>query len=336
MADRTLYDRALAWATRRETCIRGRNPWIVAVDVIRHSVEDRVAGLAAEMAFWALLSFFPLVVTITALLGYAERFTGPEELAAGRDAIVAALGVVFSGDLTRDVIGPFITGLLSRESGGVALAGLVVSLYLASRVFTATIRSLDLAYRVPERRGIVIQRLLAVAFAIGFVVVAVLSVLLMVVGPLFGTGQALATRLGLGNTFAVMWSVFRWPVLLAIMVGFLACVYRYGPNVANRFRHCLPGALLGVTLWTLASLGLRLYLQAGGSGATMIDFDDEAVALVSRAVGTLLAMMLWVFVTGFAILVGGELNAEISPFANQRRGGIVRAPAPSETMQPAD
>ncbi len=336
MAEGTLYDRALAWATRREHCIRGRNPWVVAVDVIRHSVEDRVAGLAAEMAFWALLSFFPLVVTTTALLGYAERIAGPDELAAGRDAIVAALAVVFSAELTRDVVEPFITGLLTGERGGVAVAGLAVALYLASRVFTATIRSLDLAYRVPERRGIVAQRLIAIAFAIGFVVVAVASLLLMVVGPLFGSGQRLADRLGFGNTFAVAWSVFRWPMLLVIMILFLSFVYRYGPNVDNRFRHCLPGALLGVTLWTLASLGLRLYLAAGGSGTTMIDFDDEAVALVGRAVGTLLAMMLWVFVTGFAILVGGELNAEVSPHAPLRRGGIVRAPAASETMQPPD
>ena len=302
----------------------------------RHSVEDRVAGLAAEMAFWALLSFFPLVVTTTALLGYSERIIGTDELAAGRDAIVAALAVVFSADLTRGVVEPFITGLLTGERGGVALAGLVVSLYLASRVFTATIRSLDLAYRVPERRGLIAQRLIAVGFAAGFVLVVVASLLLMVVGPLLGTGESLAIRLGAGDTFAVAWSVFRWPVLLVIMIAFLACVYRYGPNVDNQFRHCIPGALLGVALWTLASLGLRLYLAAGGSGTTMVDFDNAAVNLVSRAVGTVLAMMLWVFVTGFAILVGGELNAEVSPHAPLRRGGIVRSPAASGTMQPPD
>lgn len=336
VADRTLYDRALAWASRRRHRLRGRNPWVIAVDVTRHSVEDRVAGLAAEMAFWALLSFFPLVVTTTALLGYAERITGPEELAAGRDAIVAALAVVFSSELTRDVVEPFITGLLTGERGGVALAGLAISLYLASRVFTATIRSLDLAYRVPERRGLIMQRLIALAFATGFVVVMVASLLLMVVGPLFGTGQGIADQLGMGNAFAVAWSVFRWPVLLTIMIAFLTVVYRYGPNVGNRFRHCLPGALLGVALWTLASLGLKLYLAAGGSGTAFIDIDNAAVRLVTRAVGTVLAMMLWVFVTGFAILVGGELNAEVSPHAPQRRGGIVRPPVASETMQQRD
>jgi membrane protein len=301
---------------------------VIAVDVTRHSVEDRVAGLAAEMAFWALLSFFPLVVAITALLGYAENIVGVEQLEGARDAIVAALAVVFSGELTREVVRPFIGGLLSTERGGVALAGLLVALYLASRVFTATIRSLDLAYRVPERRGLVAQRLIALAFAVGFVVVVVASLMLMVVGPLFGGGRSLAASLGMGNTFAVLWSVFRWPALLVIMVGFLTTVYRFGPNVENAFRHCLPGALLAVAMWTLASLGLRLYLAAGGSGVTMVDFDDEAVALVGRAVGTVLAMMLWVFVTGLSILVGGELNAEVSPHASLRRRGIVRQPAP--------
>lgn len=329
MADTRLYDRSIAWARRRSERIRGRNPWVLAVALVRNSMEDRVAGLAAEMAFWALVSFFPLLVAISALLGFAERVVGPEQMAKGQSAVITAMSVVFSREITGDVIGPLITGLLSAERGGLAVTSLVVTLYLASRVFTATIRALDLAYRVPERRGLVAQRLLAVLFAAGFVLMVVATLLLMVVGPLLGTGEAVADRLGLGEAFAFTWSVFRWPVLLAIMIGFLGLVYRYGPSVENRFRHCIPGAVLGVLVWTLASVGLRLYLAAGGGGGTVIATDDEAVALVARVIGTVVAMMLWVFVTGLAILVGGELNALLS---RHKRGGAVRSDALSETM----
>ena len=313
MPDRTLYDRAAGWAGRRSRRIHGRNPYSLAVNLVRNTVEDRVAGLAAEMAFWALLSFFPLIITISAVLGYAEKILGVEQVQRGQSAIVGALSVVFSNELTIEVIDPFIGGLFRSERGGVALTGLVITLYLASRVFTATIRSLDLAYRVDEHRGLVRQRLVAVVLAIGFVFVVVATLLLMVLGPLLGTGEAVAARLGLGDAFALMWSVFRWPVLLAIMVLFLSSVYRYGPNVVNEFRHCLPGAVLGVVLWSLASVGLRLYLEASGGPSPMLAEAGEAVAAVSRVIGTLLAMMLWVFLTGFAILVGGELNALLAP-----------------------
>ncbi|MPZ71619.1 MAG: hypothetical protein GEU74_00060 [Nitriliruptorales bacterium] len=327
MADRTLFDRVRDRAHDRPHRVRGRNPWVLAVDLAHNTVEDRVTGLAAEMAFWALLSFFPLVISISALLGYAEALVGTAELQRGQDAIVGALSVVFNPELTEEVVDPFIGGLLRAEQGGLAATSLVVTLYLASRVFTATIRSLDLAYRVAEARGLLAQRLLAVAFALGFVVVVVATLLLMVLGPLLGTGESVAERLGLGDVFAFLWSVFRWPVLLAIMVAFLSAVYRYGPNVENRWRHCLPGALLGVVLWTLASVGLRLYLEAGGGAAPQVEASDEAVALVGRVVGTLLALMLWVFLTGFAILVGGELNALLAP-RQVRRGGVQPAEAP--------
>ena len=313
MPDRTLYDRAAGWAGRRSRRIRGRNPYSLAVDLVRNTVEDRVTGLAAEMAFWALLSFFPLTISISAVLGYAEAVLGVEQVQRGQSAIVGALSVVFSAELTSEVIDPFIGGLFRSERGGLALTGLVVTLYLASRVFTATIRSLDLAYRVGEQRGLVRQRLVAVALAVGFVVVVVATLLLMVLGPLLGTGEAVAAQLGLGDAFALVWSVFRWPVLLVIMILFLSSVYRYGPNVTNRFRHCLPGAVLGVILWSLASVGLRLYLEASGGPSPMLAEANEAVAAVSRVIGTLLAMMLWVFLTGFAILVGGELNALLAP-----------------------
>lgn len=334
MPERRLYERAAAWASRRSRRVRGRNPYRLTVDLVRNTVEDRVAGLAAEMAFWALLSFFPLIVSITALLGYAEALIDPSDLERGQAAIVRALSVVFSAELTQEVVEPFIGGLLRAERGGLALTSLLVSLYLASRVFTATIRSLDLAYRVPEGRGLVRQRLVAVGLALGFVVVVVATLLLMVLGPLLGTGEAIAARLGLGDAFALMWSVFRWPVLLAIMVAFLSCVYRYGPNVENRFRHCLPGACLGVVLWTIASVGLRLYLEAGGSASPMFADANAAVELVGRVVGTLLAMMLWVFVTGLAILVGGELNALVAPA--QSRVAAVHSEGRSGTMQHHD
>ncbi len=306
-----LYDRTLTWAERRQRRIGGHNPWTVAVHTMREIVDDRVSGLAAEMAFFALLSLVPLCVTLGAALGYLERVVGPDEVLRAQTALVRSLAIVFSPRTTSEVLEPFVRALLSRERGGVAVTGLLLSLYLASRVFTATIRALDLAYDVPERRGAVVQRLLAFGFAIGFVVAVTVTLTLMVVGPLLGGGRNLATRFGLGSAFEVAWSVGRWPLLLVIVVAFLACVYRFGPAVEHRWRDCVPGAVLGVVLWLLSSIAFRLYLQAGGGEAATFIPENAAVALVARVVGAMVATILWTYLTGFAILVGGELNAEL-------------------------
>jgi membrane protein len=335
VSDQHLADRALRWANRRRHRLFGRNPWVVTVDVIRNSVEDRLGGLAAEMAFWALLSLFPLLVTIAALLGYAERIVGAEELRRGQEAIIGAGSVVFSSDLTSDVVRPLVAGLLREGRGGVAITGLLVALYLASRVFTATIRALDLAYRVPERRGLVRQRVIAMGFAAGFVALVVVALLVVVVGPLLGAGEGVADDMGMGSVFEVAWQIARWPVLVAGMIAFLSAVYLWGPNVRNTFRECLPGAILGVATWAIASFALRFYLIAGGGQAPILDGQDQAVELVGRVIGTLIAVVLWTYVTGLAILLGGELNGELHRLDAAEAHGV-RAPAPSETMRASD
>jgi membrane protein len=309
--DPPLVDRVDTWVRERTTRIAGRNPWLLSVNVVRNCVEDRVGGLAAEMAFWALLSMLPLLVAIAALLGYAGRLLGDDRVRAGQDAIVNAGSVVFSNDLTTEVVRPFVGAMLQEGRGGVAVTGLAVALYLASRVFAATIRALDLAYRVEERRGLVTQRMISLLLALGFVLVIVAGLLLVVVGPLLGGGQSLADRLGFGPAFEFAWFVLRWPFLITLMTLFLAWVYLWGPNVDNRLRHCLPGALLGVVTWIIASVALRVYLAAGGGETVAVTSEDAAVALVARVIGTVVAALLWTFITGLAILLGGELNAEL-------------------------
>ncbi len=310
VAGQGLYERAVAWACRRRLLVAGVNPLELGLRTLRAAADDRVSGLAAEMAFFALLSLVPLTVAFGATLGYLARIVGPERVDRAQDAIIGSLTIVFSLRSTQEVIAPLVRAMLGQERGGVALGGLLLTLYLASRVFSATIRALDLAYGVRERRPALVRRLIALAFAAGFILVVPAIFLLMVVGPLLGSGEALAARLGMGSMFHALWAIGRWPLLVVIGVTFLSCVYRFGPNVASTWRESVPGAVLGLVLWMLASLGLRLYLATGRSPGTFVT-EDEAVALVARVVGALVATVLWTYLTGVAILVGGELNAEI-------------------------
>jgi membrane protein len=306
-------ERVLAWARRRRFRLAGYNPLEVAVRAGRSGGEVRVVGLAAEMSFFALLSVAPLLIAVGAGLGYLERFIGRDEIQEIEETVVAGLDFVFA----TEAIQPLVHGLLHQQRGGFAVGGLLVTLWLSSRVFTATIRALDLAYAVEERRSLPQQRALALAYALAAVVVVVLTLGLIVVGPLFGGGRALADWLRLGEAFAFLWVVGRWPVVFLIVVAFLTWLYRFGPNVVNTWRDCVPGAVLGVILWLLASVALRVYLQTTGDPSFATP-EEEAIAAAGQVFGALVAVVVWTFVSSASILAGGIVNAELAKLRAER------------------
>jgi len=307
-----LAGRVERWASQRPARVAGRNPWMTAVQVLTQSIEDRVGGLAAEMAFFALLSLLPLLIAVGAALGYLELLVGAETIDRSIEQALDGARAVFGQPFTRDSIRPLLVGLLTRQRGGTAITGLVGAVYLSSRVFTATIRALDIAYDLDEHRSLLAQRALAIAFSLGAVVVVPVTLAGLVVGPLLGSGQELAASLGLSDAFAVVWSIGRWPALFLLVVFFFTTLYRFGPNARLGWTESVPGALLGVVLWIVASLGFRVYLAAGGGTTGVGDGAEEAVQQIAQVVGAVVAAILWIYLTSVVVLVGGELNAVLA------------------------
>jgi membrane protein len=314
-----LVDRALAWARRRQERVRGHNPWEIAVHTVRAAVDHRLTGHAAEMSFFALLTLVPSTVAVGAALGFLERFVGPQRIARGQDEAIAALRVLMSPRLTDEVIAPFVRAQLSQQRGGVALGGLVLTWWLSSHLFASTSHALDRAYGVKDRRPTLMQRFIALGFALASVVVVALTLGILVVGPL-GGGPDIAERLGLGRAVTLAWSLARWPALLLILIGFLICLHRFSPNVEHSWKDCVPGAALGVVLWVVAAAGFRIYLGLGGGVARGVALQDETVAVIGRAVGAVVATVLWTYFSSVAILIGGELNAELARVRRRMRG----------------
>jgi membrane protein len=272
----------------------------------------RVMGLAAEMTYYALLSVFPLVGALGAGLGFMERLVGPGAAAEAEAAIVGGLHAVFATEVTQEIFAPMVHGLLRSERGGFAAGSFLVALFLASRVFRSAIHTLDVTYRVEEWRGTVALWGLGMAFSLGAVVTGVAVLSMVVVGPLLGGGRAIAEWLRLGGAFEVLWAVARWPVVFLLATGFLATLYRFGPNVRNRWGQTLPGALFGVAGVVLVSVGFRAYLGVAGAGGPEVGDAEEAVALAAQVVGAGLASLLWLWLVSMVVLTGGVVNAEVS------------------------
>ena len=305
-------DRVLAWAARRPERVFGYNPWQLGAHVLRTALRHRVTGPAAEMSFFAMLTLVPLTVAVGAALGQIQRFVGPEKIARGQDAAIALVRVVISPRLTDGVVDPFVRAQLSQQKGGAAIGGLLLTWWLAGRLFAATSRALDTAYEERHRRLSVNQRLIALGFAFGSVVVVVLTLGIMVDAPFLDEHRAVAAQFGVSQALVTAWYLARWPVVLLVLGVFLLCLYRFAPSIRHAWRHLVPGAVLGVLLWILAAVAFRIYLALGSGAPTGVVVNDARVVIIGQAVGAVVATVLWTYFSSVAILVGNELNAELA------------------------
>jgi membrane protein len=222
--------------------------------------------------------------------------------------------VFISPKLTDGIVDPFVRAQLDQRKGGAALGGLLLTWWLAGRLFAATSRALDAAYHDRHQRLSIHQRMIALGFAFGSVVVVVLTLGIMVDAPFLDEHRTLAEQFGISQALVTAWWVLRWPVVLAVLVAFLLCLYRFAPSVRHGWRHLLPGAVLGVLLWIVAAVAFRIYLAFGGGDPTgvVVDPHDARVVIIGQAVGAVVATVLWTYFSSIAILAGNELNAELA------------------------
>ena len=332
MAHGRLRRRVDAWLARRSMRLGGFNPWQVFADAVHAGAKHRVTGLAAEMAFFASLALIPFSLALGAVLGYVEHFTSPDSVSEIEDTIVQLMTVILGPDLVNDVAAPYVRAQLTESRGGLAIGGLVFGLWLASRVFMPAVHALDLAYDVIERRSALRRRAISVTLAVASLVVITLQVLIQVFGPLLGGAPDLADRFDLGDTFTVAWNVGRWPLLAILVTAFLVAVYQLVPARRLGWRRSLPGAVVAMLVWIAVAAGFRAYLATGINPGAGMSVDTGALISVSRALGAIVATVLWVFLSSVAVLFGGEVNAAI----DRRRRSTVSDHVGDDKAIPSD
>lgn len=286
------------WAASREVAREFRREW--------H--DDRVTGLAAEVAFFGLFSLFPALVAMAAALGSLQALLGQRVAERAEQQVLGFVERVFTADAQATV--ESINRLFTDQNTGLVTFGMVAALWAASRGFAAVVNALDVAYDVTETRGYLRVRLRGLGLAVGSVGVGAVILAMLVLGPLLGGGRDVAEAVGLGQAFATAWDWVRLPVAAAIMVAWAGAVYHLAPNHHTPWRWDLPGALLASGLWALLSVGLRLYL-AVAAGANQ----------VLGILGGALTVVLWLYLMALGLVLGGELNAILA-----RRAGVVQNP----------
>jgi membrane protein len=259
-------------------------------------MDDRLPGLAAETAFFAVLSIFPGLLVAGSLLGLLDRVAGAEIAHRAQKQVLDALSLV----LTDEASGVLesVRSLFEDSRGGLLTFATVGALVSLSGAFAVAVNALNLAHDATESRSWLRRRVVGLVLALGTLVMAVLGLAVLVVGPLLGRGERVADLVGLGPAFTFVWDVVRLPAVAALLVLWATALLRVAPSRHVRWRDALPGALMATTLWVLASAGLRFYLGfAAGTNPVLGAFGGGAI------------VMTWAYLLSLSLLLGGELNA---------------------------
>ncbi len=254
-------------------------------------VRNHTLQMAAALAYYFVLSLFPALIFLSAVVAYLPV----------PDLLNQALALL-AGFLPADAMGlvrRVLADVVSPNKGTFLSLGVLGTLWAASGGFAATIEALNIAYDVRDDRPFWKTRPLAVglAFLTGTLLLVALSV--MVVGPRFGGW--LAGRVHLSELFVLLWPYIHWTVAVGSTILAIEALYFLAPNLEQRFRATLPGAVVAVSCWIGLSYLLGIYFRHFGN------FNKTYGTL-----GAAVALMVWLYWTGFAMLVGAELNQELA------------------------
>lgn len=252
--------------------------------------KDELSTRSAALSYYFLLAIFPMLLFLVSLVGV---FAGPGSQL--RESIISGLGRLAPGSASTLVQG--VINQTFRNSNGIKLAaGILGALWAASGGMDAVVVSLNVIHGVTETRPWWKQRLTIIGLTLTLAGLIIVAVVLVLYGGKIG--QAIAVHIGLGDAFRIAWKVLQWPVSFAAMFLSFSVVYYFAPNLEERKWYWVtPGAVAGVGLWLIASLGFRLYLHF---------FNNYSATYGS--LGAVIILMLWLYMAGFAILIGGEVN----------------------------
>ena len=255
---------------------------------------DRLPDTAASVAFYAVLSLLPAFLALASILGLLDSIVGGDVAQRVEAEVLDFLGTILTdeADGTLDAARDLFEG----DRPGLLTFSLAVALWTLARAFAALVRALDVVYDLDEKRSWVSIRGTALVVAIGSVLSGAVMLGVLVIGPLFGTGEDIAAEVGLGDQFVFLWNVLRIPLAVVVLILWSATVFHIGPDHHTPWRWDLPGAVLTTALWLLFSGGLRLYLELAAGNA------------VFGALGGALIVLLWFWLLSLAVLLGGELN----------------------------
>jgi membrane protein len=253
--------------------------------------DDEILDRAAALSYYFLFALFPTLLFLTALLGLLHVGGVLDQLLAyaARVLPTEAMSVV--------------TGMLDQVArgagGGLLSVGVAGALWGASRGVQSIITALNVVYDVRRPRPWWRRQAVSLMLTVAFTLFTLAGLFLLAFGERLGRG--LAERAALGPLFSAVWPVLHWGAVGVLLVTAMDLVYHFAPAVRQRWHWLTPGSAFALTAWLLASLGLRLYVTH------LADYNATY-----GSIGGVILLLLWLYVSSVALLVGGQINAVIA------------------------
>jgi membrane protein len=256
-----------------------------AVHVVRDMEKNHTMAFAAALAYYFVLALFPFLIFVAAVVAHLPL---PNFFGQVMELIARVVPAANMGPLKN-----LMTDTILSTHSRLLTFGILLTLWSASSGFTALIDALNTAYEVSETRRYWKTRGLAIVltFSVGCLLIIALS--LLIVGP--SLSSKLTDAFGRAN----LWPYLRWAVAIGCTILAVELLYFVAPNVKQRFLCTLPGAMIAVGGWIGLSYLLGIYFQ-----------DFSAYSKGYGSLGVALAFSIWLYWTGFVVLIGAQFNAD--------------------------
>ena len=267
--------------------------WETVKRTVDEFQRDNLTDWAAALTYYSVLSLFPMLIVLVALLGLVGQ-------GSTIDTLTESLANAGLKGIAGSIDKPLHDVVANKGGAGALLGfGLLGSLWSASGYIGAFMRASNDIYEVQEGRPFWKRRPLQVAITLVMVLlVALVAIALVLTGSL---ANAVGDAVGVGRDAVNVWEIAKWPVMLLVVITTFALLYYVAPNVRQpKLRWLTPGGVLGALIWVIASAGFGLYVANYG------DYNKTYGAL-----GGVITFLVWLWLTNLALLVGAEFDAEL-------------------------
>ena len=262
--------------------------WRLLTSTVGTCFRYRVTGLAAEAAFFAVLSLPPLIFGLAGSIYFIVRRVDPDQIDYLRERIIELSGQVLTQESVHEVVVPTMNRVLQEPRFDVVSVGFVLALWSGSRALNVFVDTITIMYGLGGRRGIVRTRMLSFTLYVIGLVVGVIVLPLVLAGPRL-VDKALPESADLLNPF-------YWPIVIILSIAFLTTLYHLSVPVRTSWRYDIPGAVLAFMIWVLGSYLLRVTLETARTS-------------IYGPLAAPIAVLLWLYLTSLAVLIGAAVNA---------------------------
>ncbi|MCC5577650.1 YihY/virulence factor BrkB family protein [Microtetraspora sp. AC03309] len=272
--------------------VRGSSAWALAKSTTMAGVNYRVTGLAGEAAFFALLSLPPFVLGLLGVMGHLSGLLGDQTILRIKQWVIDQAELLFTGNTVDRVVQPLLNDVLSGGQVSLISVGFLLSLWSGSRALFVYVDLISIAYGLGETRGIIRTRVMSFGLYLAALLIGLIVMPVLVIGPTLLAGAL--------SSYSVLVTVFYWPVVIVGSVFMLTLLYHVSVPMRTRWWRELPGAVLALIIWIACGAVLREVLAAW---FTPLSIYGSLAAPI--------AVLLWLYITALAVLIGATLNAEV-------------------------